>query len=130
MGASLTAHAVFILTPVQDRQAKLMAQPELGLKRVCVSCGARFYDLNRVPAVCPKCGAEQPSDLLRPKRMAEASEDQAKPAKQDENEEDVDLDTDEDAADDVLEDGEDLDDDDDDLSADIEVSTDNDDHDN
>ena len=33
-----------------------MAKPELGLKRQCMSCGAKFYDLNRDPAVCPKCG--------------------------------------------------------------------------
>ncbi|MCJ2049514.1 TIGR02300 family protein [Methylobacterium sp. J-070] len=33
-----------------------MARPELGLKRQCMSCGAKFYDLARDPAVCPKCG--------------------------------------------------------------------------
>ncbi|MGY2048264.1 TIGR02300 family protein [Methylobacterium sp. JK268] len=33
-----------------------MARPELGLKRQCMSCGAKFYDLNRDPATCPKCG--------------------------------------------------------------------------
>ncbi|HEY7382748.1 MAG TPA: TIGR02300 family protein [Beijerinckiaceae bacterium] len=33
-----------------------MAKPELGLKRQCMSCGAKFYDLNRDPIVCPKCG--------------------------------------------------------------------------
>jgi uncharacterized protein (TIGR02300 family) len=33
-----------------------VAKPELGLKRQCMSCGAKFYDLNRDPAVCPKCG--------------------------------------------------------------------------
>ncbi|MCF4126751.1 TIGR02300 family protein [Methylobacterium sp. SyP6R] len=33
-----------------------MARPELGLKRQCMSCGAKFYDLSRDPAVCPKCG--------------------------------------------------------------------------
>lgn len=33
-----------------------MSKPELGLKRQCMSCGAKFYDLNRDPAVCPKCG--------------------------------------------------------------------------
>lgn len=32
-----------------------MAKPELGLKRQCMSCGAKFYDLNKDPAVCPKC---------------------------------------------------------------------------
>jgi uncharacterized protein (TIGR02300 family) len=27
----------------------------LGDKQVCPSCGAKFYDLRRRPAVCPKC---------------------------------------------------------------------------
>ncbi len=34
-----------------------MAKPELGSKRQCGSCGARFFDLNRDPILCPKCGA-------------------------------------------------------------------------
>jgi uncharacterized protein (TIGR02300 family) len=33
-----------------------VAKPELGLKRQCMSCGAKFYDLNKDPATCPKCG--------------------------------------------------------------------------
>jgi uncharacterized protein (TIGR02300 family) len=33
-----------------------VAKPELGSKRQCMSCGAKFYDLNRDPATCPKCG--------------------------------------------------------------------------
>ena len=33
-----------------------VAKPELGSKRQCMSCGAKFYDLNKDPAVCPKCG--------------------------------------------------------------------------
>jgi uncharacterized protein (TIGR02300 family) len=27
----------------------------LGVKRICPSCNARFYDLNKNPARCPKC---------------------------------------------------------------------------
>ncbi|AOX19166.1 FYDLN acid domain-containing protein [Kozakia baliensis] len=109
-----------------------MATPELGLKRVCVSCGARFYDLNRIPAICPKCGTEQPTDLPRPKRGGEVPPDQVKSDAKDQNDEDVDvdLDTDDDSGDDVMEDTSDLDDDDDDLSTDIEVNTDNDEHEN
>ena len=34
-----------------------MANPELGTKRLCGSCGAKFYDLNKDPIHCPKCGA-------------------------------------------------------------------------
>ena len=32
-----------------------MAKPDLGTKRLCAGCGAKFYDLNRTPIVCPKC---------------------------------------------------------------------------
>lgn len=32
-----------------------MAKPELGTKRLCGSCGAKFYDLNKDPILCPKC---------------------------------------------------------------------------
>ena len=31
------------------------SKPARGTKRVCPSCGARFYDLNRTPIVCPVC---------------------------------------------------------------------------
>jgi uncharacterized protein (TIGR02300 family) len=34
-----------------------VANPELGIKRLCASCGAKFYDLNKVPIHCPKCRA-------------------------------------------------------------------------
>ena len=33
-----------------------MAKPELGVKRQCQNCGAKFFDLNKDPIVCPKCG--------------------------------------------------------------------------
>jgi uncharacterized protein (TIGR02300 family) len=33
-----------------------VAKPELGAKRQCQHCGAKFFDLNRDPIVCPKCG--------------------------------------------------------------------------
>ena len=34
-----------------------MSKPARGTKRVCQSCGARFYDLSRSPIVCPVCQA-------------------------------------------------------------------------
>ncbi len=34
------------------------ARPERGTKRTCLNCDARFYDLARIPAICPKCGTE------------------------------------------------------------------------
>jgi len=33
-----------------------VAKPELGTKRLCPSCGAKYYDLMRDPITCPKCG--------------------------------------------------------------------------
>ena len=30
--------------------------PDLGAKYECDECGARFYDLGRDEAICPKCG--------------------------------------------------------------------------
>ena len=45
-----------------------MTKPELGTKRVCVACGARFYDLTKVPAVSPKCGTGQRIEQPHPRR--------------------------------------------------------------
>jgi len=35
-----------------------VAKPELGLKRACLGCGVRFYDLNKTVVSCPSCGKE------------------------------------------------------------------------
>jgi uncharacterized protein (TIGR02300 family) len=32
-----------------------VAKPELGTKRLCGNCAAKFYDLNKTPITCPKC---------------------------------------------------------------------------
>ncbi|MSP00135.1 MAG: TIGR02300 family protein [Acetobacteraceae bacterium] len=107
-----------------------MAKPELGAKRVCVSCQARFYDLARVPAVCPKCGVEQPLGRPRPRRMGGNVADTRalkKPVPESGIEE-VEVEGVEDTEDeDVLEDAADLEDDADAISTDIEVGTDRDD---
>lgn len=34
-----------------------MSKAELGIKRLCASCGAKFYDLLKNPIVCPKCAS-------------------------------------------------------------------------
>jgi uncharacterized protein (TIGR02300 family) len=34
---------------------RTVAKPDLGTKRLCASCGAKFYDLAKTPIVCPKC---------------------------------------------------------------------------
>jgi uncharacterized protein (TIGR02300 family) len=33
-----------------------VTKPELGTKRLCASCGAKFFDLIKTPITCPKCG--------------------------------------------------------------------------
>lgn len=38
---------------------------ERGTKRTCQDCQARFYDLTRTPAICPKCGATY-IEIVRP----------------------------------------------------------------
>ena len=35
-----------------------MDRAELGNKRICNSCGTKFYDLKKAVPICPKCGAE------------------------------------------------------------------------
>ena len=37
-----------------------MSNNEFGRKMTCTACAVRFFDLARTPAVCPKCGVEQP----------------------------------------------------------------------
>jgi uncharacterized protein (TIGR02300 family) len=36
-------------------RSDVMATASLGTKRDCPKCGAKFYDLNASPIVCPKC---------------------------------------------------------------------------
>jgi uncharacterized protein (TIGR02300 family) len=105
-----------------------MAKPELGLKRVCVSCGARFYDLNRAPAVCPKCGTEQPQEQPRFRRTGGNPVEDKRPKKPAPGVEETDVDVeteDEEVEEDVLEDTSDLEDDAD-LGEDIAVEKDGD----
>ena len=43
-----------------------MANPELGAKQICPNCQAKFYDLNRRPAHCPKCATDfDPEEALK-----------------------------------------------------------------
>jgi uncharacterized protein (TIGR02300 family) len=35
-----------------------MPKPEFGKKVICNNCEAKFYDLNRKPAICPHCGTK------------------------------------------------------------------------
>jgi uncharacterized protein (TIGR02300 family) len=107
-----------------------MAKPELGMKRLCVACGAKFYDLMKAPAVCPKCGTEQPAEQPRPRRTGGPLPEE-KRVKKPAVVEDADTDVEVEAADDeaeegVLEDTSDLEDDADAIGGDIEVEPDGD----
>src|SRR3954471_4742183 len=78
-----------------------MANPELGAKQLCPNCQAKFYDLNKRPAHCPKCEHDfDPEDVVKSRRIraraitpeAETDEDaedqvKAKAGDEDEDEE-------------------------------------------
>jgi uncharacterized protein (TIGR02300 family) len=77
-----------------------VANPELGAKQICPNCQAKFYDLNRRPAHCPKCASDfDPEELLKSRRVrgrlapgyaADEAEDQvADKPKEDEDEEEA-----------------------------------------
>lgn len=105
-----------------------MAKPEWGRKILCTGCGVKFYDLNRSPAECPKCGAKNdPLQTFRPKRgggaKAAAPKVEKAPAPKPEKTADLpeeeDLledDSNEDEDDSIIEDTTDLGGDDDDMS--------------
>jgi len=107
-----------------------MAKPELGTKRICVACATRFYDLAKIPAVCPKCQTEQPADQPRPRRAGGnvVEDKRAKKPVPAPGETDVDIEVEgvEDVEEDVMEDTSDLEDDADAIGPEIEVETDND----
>lgn len=83
-------------------KASSVANPELGTKQVCPNCQAKFYDLNRRPAHCPKCDAEfDPEEALKLRNRrgrpgayaadeAEDTEDQVKDKSADGDEDDED----------------------------------------
>lgn len=99
-----------------------MVKPELGSKRVCVSCGTKFYDLARQPAVCPKCATEQPAEQPRLRRAAPVAPPEPVRAKPQPQPEDGDVDVEVEGEEDeegVLEDTSDLEGDD--AIADVEV---------
>ncbi len=50
-----------------------MAKPELGTKRLCPHCGAKFYDLSKDPIVCPKCGSVVEIIVVAPRGRPDAA---------------------------------------------------------
>ena len=57
-----------------------VAKAEWGLKRICPSCGTRYYDMKKNPPVCPSCGtAFDPESVLRTRRGRSAPKAAAAP---------------------------------------------------
>ena len=51
-----------------------MAKPEWGIKRICSSCGTKYYDLNKSNIVCPSCGAKfDPNYYLKTRKTKSTS---------------------------------------------------------
>ena len=76
-----------------------MANPELGTKQICPNCQAKFYDLSKRPAHCPKCATEfDPDEAVRNRRVRARTivpeddqvEDQVAEKESDEDEEEED----------------------------------------
>ena len=46
-----------------------MGKIKRGIKRICQDCGALYYDLEKDPIICPKCGVEfDPEAILKSRR--------------------------------------------------------------
>jgi uncharacterized protein (TIGR02300 family) len=56
-----------------------VSKAELGTRRVCTGCGAKFYDLFKDPIVCPKCQTALAKPGPKSRRPAE--EPRPEPAK-------------------------------------------------
>jgi len=55
-----------------------VAKPDLGTKRLCPNCGAKYYDLNRDPIMCPKCNAAFATGIVavRPETQSEEADEE------------------------------------------------------
>ena len=49
-----------------------MAKLEWGKKRICPSCGLKYYDLNKSPITCPTCNVEFDPDLYLKSRKGKS----------------------------------------------------------
>jgi uncharacterized protein (TIGR02300 family) len=52
---------------------RTVAKPELGTKRLCANCSAKFYDLNKTPITCPKCHTVMELAAVAPRPRPEAA---------------------------------------------------------
>lgn len=53
-----------------------MTKPNLGKKQTCKNCETRFFDMNKSPAVCPKCGEEMKVAKPKAKRSMAPTPDE------------------------------------------------------
>jgi uncharacterized protein (TIGR02300 family) len=53
-----------------------VVKPELGNKHQCQQCGTKFFDLNKSPIVCPKCGTVFQFALARGQRVSPAEDEE------------------------------------------------------
>jgi uncharacterized protein (TIGR02300 family) len=115
-------------------RSRPLAKPEWGTKRICPSCGTRYYDLMRDPVVCPKCSTPfDPEAFLKARRARPATpvEKELEPVGADdldadleadeveaveEEEEDVPLDETEEEDEELIEDASELGEDEDDMA--------------
>jgi len=57
------------LQPLFFMGTRTLVKADLGTKRACPSCGARFYDLTKRPIECPKCAFSfEPEALYKQRR--------------------------------------------------------------
>ena len=92
-----------------------MAKPEWGKKRICPSCGLKYYDFNNSPIKCPSCQTEFDPDLYLRSRKGKALSSKLSSENNSEMSEDISDIDDIDAEDDVVSDDDTL----------IEISKDN-----
>ncbi|HRO11444.1 TIGR02300 family protein [Amaricoccus sp.] len=90
-----------------------MPKDEWGVKRICPSCGGRFYDLRADPMQCPICGAGFTLESLTAVKAKTLRPEKVKPEPVDIEDlpeidaDDEGIDTDDDLDDEILEDEED-----------------------
>src|SRR5215470_838421 len=97
----------------------MVAKPEWGSKRICPSCGTRYYDLMREPVICPKCATPFDAEaFLRSRRTRPAPpvEKELEPVGADE----IDTEVETEEAEELLEDASELGEDEDDMAEVIE----------
>jgi uncharacterized protein (TIGR02300 family) len=119
---------------------QMVAKPEWGSKRICPSCGTRYYDLMREPVICPKCSTPfDPEAFLKSRRArpaapvekelepvgadeldTELEPDEAEIAEEEEEEEAAPLEEAEEEDEELLEDASELGEDEDDMAEVIE----------